>query len=363
MSDADPEAAVTAELQHKKRPRKQKRRAPAGEFVWVLDGKTNHPARLVVPRLESDIHGTRKSKVEICWTQTGVFQWVDESLVSYQEQGSSRQQRSRRSSLKKEEPDTTGRRKTTRQKRVLKREGTPRRTAKTAPQVGESNEEVAAAATSYVAESKETTVNKDNTNIEDTLERNKEHVAVALESDFQEEKKKNDVEVIQPNIAKPTGGDGGDAMAVEANVNVSEEKAESIHKGDTALGGPCESATIEPTKDQKRSFIQENEDSEDEPPAKKQKKKPTSRPITPPPLSPVEQESKAGVAATKTNDNTQNATPPATPSKGGKGDNPQQSTTEAVLDTISAPLSSAKRIVVSGLLELYKGLIGSSSSS
>ena len=233
-----------SELQQKKRRRKQKKRAPEGEFVWVLDGKTHHPARLVIPRLESNIRGTRSAKVEVCWTQTGLFQWVDEKHVSYLEEGNGRQQRSRRSSSSmKQDLDSTRGMKTTKHNKIIKPRGTPRKTSKAARK--------------------------------------------------------------------------------------SDEKLAAL-------------STIE-----------------DEPPAKKKKKQPTSQPMTPPPLSSFYYEYKTDTVA-NTNDNLLGL---ITPSKAEKCDHSKQSATETVLDTISAPISSAKQMIVSGFLGLYKGLIGSSTSS
>jgi hypothetical protein len=78
-------------------------REALGEFVWVLDGKTLHPARLALPRNLDESHGIRLSAVEIQWTQTGFFQMVPRENVQFQE---GRRPRRRSAAVAKEESKT-----------------------------------------------------------------------------------------------------------------------------------------------------------------------------------------------------------------------------------------------------------------
>jgi hypothetical protein len=67
-------------------PKKKKsRRTCRGEFVWAVDGKTQHPARLVVPRNEDEAAITRHSEVEVMWTNTGKFEWIEQEDIIYEE--------------------------------------------------------------------------------------------------------------------------------------------------------------------------------------------------------------------------------------------------------------------------------------
>jgi hypothetical protein len=65
--------------------KKKSRRICRGEFVWAVDGKTQHPARLVVPRNKDEAAITRHSEVEIMWTNSGIFQWVEQEDIIYEE--------------------------------------------------------------------------------------------------------------------------------------------------------------------------------------------------------------------------------------------------------------------------------------
>ena len=103
--------------------RKSIKRVPRGEFVWVLSGKTHHPARLMIPRAEIEFEPT--DEVEIKWTQTGILQWVEPEDISHEEQSTNRQQRSSRRAPTSVSP---GKRKGTAPKPRAKR--TPRKTAK-----------------------------------------------------------------------------------------------------------------------------------------------------------------------------------------------------------------------------------------
>jgi hypothetical protein len=65
--------------------KKKSRRTCRGEFVWAVDGKTQHPARLVVPRNEDEAAKTRHSEVEIMWTNSDIFEWVKQEDIIYEE--------------------------------------------------------------------------------------------------------------------------------------------------------------------------------------------------------------------------------------------------------------------------------------
>jgi hypothetical protein len=111
---------------------------------------------------------------------------------------------------------------------------------------------------------------------------------------------------------------------------------------------------------------------DEQPPAKKQKNlQVTRRSITPPPLSPVDQDdckvpAVTVVTASEVNVNLLQVpwidadTKEATHEAVVEVENNAES---SVLETFTSPLSSAKEMVVSGLLGLYKGFLGSSSPS
>lgn len=65
--------------------KKKARRSCLGEFVWVVEGKTQHPARLLVPRNKLQTSLIRHSEVEIMWTNSGIYEWVDHEEIIYEE--------------------------------------------------------------------------------------------------------------------------------------------------------------------------------------------------------------------------------------------------------------------------------------
>jgi hypothetical protein len=266
--------------------------APRGEFVWAMDGKTLHPARLMIPRDENITKMTRLSEVEVQWTQTGFRQFVLHEHVEFDDKSSSgsRTQRPRRAALSSpaEEKGTSRKRTPSTSRKQNTPSSQKRKTPTRARPMPKKEKEK-----SKVLE-----------------------VPVAAEDNSEDGKQVNN-SVELPQVTKLTG-------------------------------------------EQKRS-LEARDIGYDEPPAKKRKMKVIRRSITPPPLSPVDQDCKIPAVATAsevkllqtpliyTNEATDGAV--------------ENNAEPSVLDTFTSPLSSAKEMVVSGLLGLYKGFLGSSSPS
>ena len=53
-----------------------------GGFVWVLSGRTKHPAKFVVPIEKQDHGGMDREEVEIQWLSTGFIETVSRNRVT-----------------------------------------------------------------------------------------------------------------------------------------------------------------------------------------------------------------------------------------------------------------------------------------